>query len=43
MVSNDVKLDQIDTRILSTLQANARITNHKLAETVGLSPSPCLQ
>lgn len=38
-----VKLDQIDIRILSTLQSNARITNHNLAETVGLSPSPCLQ
>lgn len=42
-MGNTVKLDQIDTRILSALQTNARITNHRLAETVGLSPSPCLQ
>ncbi len=38
-----VKLDRIDIRILSELQMNARITNHKLADVVGLSPSPCLQ
>jgi DNA-binding Lrp family transcriptional regulator len=37
------KLDQIDIRILTALQSDARITNQKLAETVGLSPSPCLQ
>lgn len=42
-MGNTAKLDQIDTRILSALQTNARITNHRLAETVGLSPSPCLQ
>lgn len=35
------KLDNIDLRILSALQQNARISNHKLAEEVGLSPSPC--
>ena len=38
-----VKLDSIDLRILGTLQRDARITNHSLAEKVGLSPSPCLQ
>lgn len=40
---NEPKLDRIDIRILSALQKNARITNHRLAELVGLSPSPCLQ
>ncbi len=37
------KLDRIDLKILSTLQANGRITNLKLADQVGLSPSPCLE
>jgi DNA-binding Lrp family transcriptional regulator len=36
------KLDRIDLRILSQLQRRGRITNLELAETVGLSPSPCL-
>ncbi len=38
-----IRLDQIDLRILACLQANARVTNQKLADDVGLSPSPCLQ
>lgn len=38
----DCKLDRIDLRILSQLQRRGRITNLELAETVGLSPSPCL-
>ena len=38
-----VKIDQIDLRILAALQRDGRITNLKLAEKVGLSPSPCLQ
>lgn len=42
-MSTTVKLDQIDLKILSVLQQEARITNHKLADRVGLSPSPCLQ
>ena len=37
-----MKLDAIDVRILKALQANADISNVELAETVGLSPSPCL-
>jgi len=37
------KLDRIDIRILSTLQTRGDITNVALAETVGLSSSPCLQ
>ncbi|CAL8981379.1 Leucine-responsive regulatory protein [Rhodoplanes serenus] len=36
-------LDAIDLRILDTLQAQGDLTNLKLAEIVGLSPSPCLQ
>ncbi len=37
------KLDRIDINILATLQSQGNITNIKLAEAVGLSPSPCLQ
>ena len=36
-------MDKKDRNILTTLQANARITNQDLAEAVHLSPSPCLQ
>ena len=36
-------LDAIDRRILTALQADARISNAALAEAVGLSPSPCLR
>jgi DNA-binding Lrp family transcriptional regulator len=38
----DCKLDRIDLHILSQLQRRGRITNLELAETVGLSSSPCL-
>jgi Lrp/AsnC family transcriptional regulator, regulator of ectoine-degradation genes len=37
------KLDRIDLKILSLLQTEGRITNLKLADKVGLSPSPCLE
>ena len=37
----DTALDEIDRRILTALQENARITNVELAESVGISPSPC--
>ena len=36
-------LDEIDYRILSRLQGNARISNSDLAREIGLSPSPCLR
>ena len=36
-------LDEIDRRILTHLQRNARVSNAKLAELVGLSPAPCLR
>ena len=35
------KLDAFDVRILAALQRNGRITKIKLAEEIGLSPSPC--
>lgn len=34
-------IDSADARILAALQENARLTNQELAETVGLSASPC--
>lgn len=37
------ELDAIDTRILQTLSAEARLPNTELAERVGLSPSACLR
>jgi Lrp/AsnC family transcriptional regulator, leucine-responsive regulatory protein len=36
-------LDAIDRRIVSELQADARLSNVELADRVGLSPSPCLR
>jgi DNA-binding Lrp family transcriptional regulator len=40
---DSVRLDRIDIAILAQLQRDAKLTNVMLAETVGLSPSPCLQ
>jgi Lrp/AsnC family leucine-responsive transcriptional regulator len=37
------KLDEIDTRIVTVLQQDGRLTNVELAARVGLSPSPCLR
>ena len=42
MVGGAPKLDRIDIRILSHLQAHGRATNVELADAVGLSASPCL-
>ncbi|MEX2321853.1 MAG: winged helix-turn-helix transcriptional regulator [Saccharospirillum sp.] len=36
------KLDRIDLKILRTLQENARISYVELAQTVGLSTTPCM-
>ncbi|RPG45649.1 MAG: winged helix-turn-helix transcriptional regulator [Gammaproteobacteria bacterium TMED134] len=36
-------LDRIDRRILATLQRDGRLSNVKLAQTVNLSPTPCLE
>ena len=38
-----VRLDRLDLKILATLQRAGRITNLELAETIGLSATPCLQ
>ena len=38
-----MKIDAIDLKILDVLQRNARISNAELAQSVGLSPSPCLR
>lgn len=36
-----VSLDKMDVRILAALQEDGRLTNQRLADKVGLSPSPC--
>lgn len=36
-----IKLDCIDKAILELMQRNARISNLELADSVGLSPTPC--
>ena len=36
-----MKLDRTDRRILQAMQHNARISNLELADSVGLSPTPC--
>src|SRR5436190_20795329 len=36
-------LDRIDMKILAVLQRDGRMTNQKLALTVGLSPRACLE
>ncbi|WP_136685587.1 Lrp/AsnC family transcriptional regulator [Falsirhodobacter xinxiangensis] len=38
-----IKLDRIDIKILAELMKDGRISNVRLSEHVGLSPSPCLQ
>ena len=40
--ANPVDLDRLDLRILAALQADGRITNLKLAEAIGLSPTAVL-
>lgn len=41
-MSDLIKINKIDLKILSILQTNARITNQQLAEQVHLSASACL-
>ncbi|WP_115690697.1 Lrp/AsnC family transcriptional regulator [Cupriavidus taiwanensis] len=41
-MSAPIKLDRLDLRILAQLQRNGRMTNVDLADSVGLSASPCL-
>lgn len=38
-----IKLDKIDIKILGELMKDGRISNVRLSELVGLSPSPCFQ
>ncbi len=38
-----VRLDRLDLKILVALQNDGRMTNLRLAQVVGLSPTPCLQ
>ena len=42
MTSEETGLDRIDLKLLKLLQADGRITNLKLAETVALSPTAVL-
>lgn len=43
MILPSEALDGIDRKILEILQADSRITNQDLSQSVGLSPSPCLR
>jgi len=40
-MKTSIKLDRIDKQILQLMQHNARITNLELADSIGLSPTPC--
>jgi DNA-binding Lrp family transcriptional regulator len=40
---SNFKLDQIDRKILTILQARAKITNAQLSQEIGLSPAPTLE
>ncbi len=42
-MSKKFKLDEIDLKILSILQKNARVSNLDISDQVGISPSPCLR
>ena len=37
----NIELDQIDKKIINSLQNNARLSNVELAEQINLSPSAC--
>lgn len=36
-------MDELDLKLLDTLQQNARISNVSLAKSINLSPAPCLR
>jgi len=42
-MSHTQKIDDIDRKILSILQASAKITNAQLSKEIGLSPAPTLE
>ena len=41
ILQNPIKLDRTDKKILQLMQSNARISNLELADSIGLSPTPC--
>ena len=43
MAKRVYKLDNIDVKMLNTLQKDGRISNIDLSHLVGISPSPCLR
>lgn len=43
MLMKTVKLDKIDKMIVQALQRDGRQTNQQLAQSINLSPSPCLR
>jgi len=42
-INKDLKINEVDLSILNRLQNDARISNVALAESVNLSPAPCLR
>ena len=42
-MTRNIKLDDVDWKILKELQENGRITNVELAKRVGISAPPCLR
>ena len=42
-MTDQIKLDDIDRKIIRKMQANGRITNSQLSKEVGLSPAPTLE
>jgi len=42
-MSKKEEIDEIDRHILSILQQRGEIANNELADTVGLTPAPCLR
>lgn len=42
-MASNLKLDQIDRKILVILQSSAKITNAQLSKEIGLSPAPTLE
>jgi Lrp/AsnC family transcriptional regulator, leucine-responsive regulatory protein len=42
-MASNLKMDHIDRKILTILQASAKITNAQLSKDIGLSPAPTLE
>lgn len=42
-MTDQIKLDDIDRKILQIMQENGRITNSQLSKEIGLSPAPTLE